>query len=131
MKLAILLGGATICLAATPAFATQQSRRQTWSGFLVDSGCYEALERNTNPWDTSTYVDRDREREIRYCAPGAKTKSFTLVDRDGLSHKLDFEGAAKAAELVRRAGKKDPMAVTLEGEQREKEIQVDSIELAK
>ena len=131
MKLATIVGAAAICLAAAPAFATQQAQQRSWSGFLVDSGCYEALERNTNPWDTSTFVDRDRNWEVRYCSPSLKTKSFTLVDRDGLSHKLNPEGSTKAADFVRANGKKDTMAVTLSGEQSDKTIQVDSIESRK
>ena len=42
-----------ICLASTLSFAG------TWSGLLVDSRCYEAEERNVNPTDTLTSVDRD------------------------------------------------------------------------
>src|ERR1700678_4074765 len=30
-----------------------------------------------------TYVDRDRNLEIRYCHPRSKTKSFALVPPDG------------------------------------------------
>src|SRR5215469_6144 len=123
MKLAMITGAAAICLAAAPAFATQAKQQHTWSGFLVDSGCYEALERNTNPWDTSTYVDRDRSWEVRSCSPSAKTKSFTLVDRDGLSHKLDAEGSTKAADFVRSNGKQEPMAVRLSGKQSDKTIE--------
>src|SRR5215469_11120352 len=117
MKLAMIVGASAICLLAAPAFATHQAQQRTWSGFLVDSGCYEALERNTNPWDTNSFVDRDRNWEVRYCSPSLKTKAFTLVDRDGLSHKLDSEGSTKAADFVRENGKRDPMAVTLSGEQ--------------
>jgi len=126
MKLT-MIGGVAICLAAAPAFAAQHAQNHTWSGFLVNSSCYEALERNTDPWDTSTYVDRDRDWEVRYCSPDAKTKSFTLVDHDGLSYKLDSAGNAKAAEVVRQTGKKVPMEVKVAGEQDKDTIQVDSI----
>lgn len=122
-----MITSVAICLAAAPAFAAQQAQSHTWSGFLVNSNCYEALERNTDPWDTSTYVDRDRDREVRYCSPDAKTKFFTLVDHDGLSHKLDPAGNAKAADVVRQNGKKVPMAVKVAGEQDKDTIQVDSI----
>jgi hypothetical protein len=50
-----------------------------------------------NPNDTLTSVDRDTNREIRYCSPNAKTKSFTVVQSDGLNFRLDFAGNAKAA----------------------------------
>ena len=126
MKLT-MIGGMAIWLAAAPAFASQHAQNHTWSGFLVNSSCYEALERNTDPWDTSTYVDRDRDREVRYCSPNVKTKSFTLVDHDGLSHKLDPAGNVKAAEAVRQTGKKVPMEVKVAGLQDKDTIQVDSI----
>jgi hypothetical protein len=126
MKLTMIRGLA-ICLAAAPAFAAQHAQNQAWSGFLVNSSCYEALERNTDPWDTSTYVDRDRDWEVRYCSPDVKTKSFTLVDHDGLSHKLDPAGNAKAADAVRQTGKKVPMEVKVAGQQDKDTIQVDSI----
>jgi len=126
-----MISGVVICLAAAPAFAAQHAQNHTWSGFLVNSSCYEALERNTDPWDTSTFVDRDRDWEIRYCSPDVKTKSFTLVDHDGLSHKLDPAGNAKAAEAVRQTGKKAPMEVKVAGEQDKDTIHVDSISLVK
>jgi hypothetical protein len=122
-----MISGVAICLAAAPAFAAQQVQNHTWSGFLVKSSCYEALERNTDPWDTSTYVDRDRDWEVRYCSPDVKTKSFTLVDHDGLSHKLDPAGNTRAADAVRQTGKKVPMEVKVAGQQDKDTIQVDSI----
>jgi hypothetical protein len=126
MKLT-LIGIVATCIAVPSAFAAQERNNHAWSGFLVNSGCYEALERNTNPWDTSTYVDRDRDREVRYCSPNLKTKSFTLVDHDGLSHKLDAAGNAKAADAVRQIGKKVPFKVKIAGEQDKDTIRVDSI----
>jgi len=89
---------------------------QVRSGFLVDSKCYEALERNVNPTDTMTAVDRDRGWEIRYCIPKAKTKTFTVVEESGQSFRLDPAGDAKAIELVRKAGKKKYLEVDVTGE---------------
>jgi len=121
MSLAALI----FLLLATPAFA------QTWSGFLVDCKCYETLERNKGPWDTSTYVDRDRDWEIRYCSPNQKTKSFTLVDHDGIDFRLDPAGNAKAAELLEKAGKKFVLEVSVTGEISKGTIKVDSISIVK
>lgn len=99
----------------------------TWSGNLVDAGCYTDLEENTNPTNTLQNVNRDRTGEIRYCAPKPKTKSFTLVQLDGQSLNLDAAGNAKAAEFVRSLGKKHFYPVNVTGELNGKEIRVDSI----
>jgi hypothetical protein len=42
------------------------SSAENLSGVLVDSKCYDSEERNVNPTDTLTYVDRDRNLEIRF-----------------------------------------------------------------
>jgi hypothetical protein len=99
----------------------------TWSGSLVDSKCFAASERNVNPNDTLTAVDRDQNQEIRYCSPGLKTKSFAVVDANGLSFALDSAGNAKAAEFVRHAGKKPRLAVVVTGKLANRTIAVDSI----
>ena len=39
----------------------------TWPGVLVDSKRFAIAERNVNPTDTLTYVDRDQNQEIRLC----------------------------------------------------------------
>lgn len=128
-----IIAFAAICLAAAPAFAAQQAQDQgrTWSGFLVDRQCYESEERNVNPGDTETYVDRDRDLEVRFCSPHAKTKTFSLVDHDGIGYSLNAAGNAKAAEIARQTGKKVPMEVTVEGQQSKNTIDVGSISLAK
>jgi hypothetical protein len=100
---------------------------QSWSGVLVDSKCYEALQRNVNPNDTLTSVDRDTNRDIRYCSPGAKTKHFTLVEPVGASFRLDAAGDTKASLVLRAAGKKAPVYVTVNGERKGNSINVDSI----
>jgi hypothetical protein len=115
------LAGVIFFFAATPIFA------QTWSGFLVDSKCYESMERNTDPWDTSTYVDRDKDWEIRFCSPSEKTKSFILVDHDGIDFRLDPAGNAKAAELLQKANKKISLEVVVTGEMSKEMIRVNSI----
>lgn len=78
----------------------------TWSGFLVDSGCFQMRENNVNPTDTDTYVDRDRDLEVRLCYPSRKTKSFVVIDHDGLSFRLDDAGNVKAAELFQKTARK-------------------------
>lgn len=126
MKITIIACAVILSMAAAAAFAAK-----SWSGFLVNSDCYAAEERNVNPMDTNTYVDRDRDFEVRYCSPNAKTKSFTLVDHDGLSYTLDPAGNAKAADIVRQAGKKRVIEVTVTGEKSKNVIQVISISPAK
>jgi hypothetical protein len=98
---------------------------------LVDSKCYDSEERNVNPTDTMTAVDRDKNLEIRYCSPKEKTKSFALVQSDGLNFKLDSAGNTKAAELVRTTGKRPHFAVAVTGEMGRNTIHVDSISMAR
>jgi hypothetical protein len=116
---------ALLCLSAALSFAG------TWWGTLVDSKCWDAEERNVNPTDTETSVDRDQNQEIQYCHPSAKTKSFVVVQHDGLSFRLDPAGNVKAAELVQRIGKKSAFAVVITGEMSKNTIKVDSISMAK
>jgi hypothetical protein len=112
---------ALFCLWSTLSFAA------SWSGALVDSKCFASEERNVNPTDTLTHVDRDQNQEIRYCSSRGKTKSFALVQQDGTSFQLDSTGNAKAAELVRKTVKKSLVAVTVTGEISGNTIHVDSI----
>jgi len=116
---------ALYCLASVLSFAG------SWSGWLVDSKCYAALERNKSPTDTLNYVDRDKNHEIRYCEPNAKTKSFAMVEQNGLSFNLDAGGNAKAAEMVRSAGKKSIAEVTVAGEMTRDTVKVDFISIAR
>jgi hypothetical protein len=125
MRLRMSALATLVCLTAVPGFA------QGMTGFLVDSDCYESLERNVSPWDTNTYVDRDRDWEVRYCSPNRKTKSFTLVNHDGLSFKLDPAGNAKAAELLGSTRKKSVLEVRVAGEMGKDAIMVSSIAIAK
>jgi hypothetical protein len=121
----------TMRLAALCCLASALSFAGSWFGWLVDSKCYAALERNKSPADTLSYVDRNKSDEVRYCRPNAKTKSFAVVDQDGLSFNLDASGNAKAAELVRSAGKKSVGGVMVTGEKAGNTLKVDSISIAK
>src|SRR5215467_15842767 len=73
-------------------------------GVLVDASCYEAHERNISPWTLD--ASRDRNYEVQYCRANARAKSFTVVQPDGQSFKLDATGNAKAAEIVRKGNQK-------------------------
>ncbi len=117
-------------IAALLCFSSALGLAATWSGFLVDARCYGARERNVNPTDTLTAVDRDQNSELRYCSPSVKTKSFALVQQDGSSFTLDSAGNAKASELVRKAGKTSWLVVSVTGEAKKHTITVDSISLA-
>jgi hypothetical protein len=125
------MGGNLVRLVALAAISSGFGFAQRWSGALVDSKCYASEERNVNPTDTSTYVDRDRNLEIRYCSPRAKTTSFAVVQQDGLHFDLDAAGNAKAAQLVRTIGKKPLVVVAITGELVKNTIKVDSISLAR
>jgi hypothetical protein len=112
-----------LCLSSAFVYA------ENWSGTLVDSKCFAIEELNVNPTDTSTYVDHDQNQELRLCAPGAKTKSFEIVQHDGVSFKLDSAGNTKATEIVRNTAKKSRWAIVVTGEMTGNTIQVNSISL--
>jgi len=120
----------TIRLAVLFCLASAVSYAESWSGVLVDSKCFDSMERNVNSTDTLTNVDRDTNLEIRYCAPNAKTKSFAVVPPEGMSFRLDPAGNAEAAQLVRKAGKKSRFAVAVTGTIAKGTVKVDSILLA-
>ena len=112
------------CLSSALSYA------ENWTGALVDSKCYEFRERNVNPTDTMTYVDRDTREEILYCSANAKTRTFTIVLREGPSFRLDAPGNTEAAQLVRNTGKKSVFIVALTGTLSKSTIKVDSISIA-
>lgn len=116
---------ALVCLFSAFGFG------ESWSGVLVDSNCWISEEHNINPRNTTHYVDRDRNLEIRFCAPKAKTKTFVIVPLDGVGFLLDSAGNAKAADLVRVTGKQIIYRVAVTGSVRKDTINVDSIVLAR
>lgn len=125
MKRKTIFFAGIACVAAALALAGQH--HQSWSGFLVDLSCYAALERNTNPTDTQQSVDRDRDREVQFCSPKPNTRSFALVDHDGMAYPLDSAGNLKASELVNQAATKSPLEVNVKGAMGTNAIQVVSI----
>jgi hypothetical protein len=114
---------ALLCLSTALCFAG------SWPGYLLDSKCYEAVERNRSPLDNGSDVDRDRSFQVRYCHPTNKTRTFVFMQQDGLDFGLDDAGNAKAAELVRGVGKKAASLLTITGEKSGRVIQVKSISL--
>jgi len=126
-KLSMML---TIPIAALFCLSSALSYAESWSGALVDSKCYDSMERNVNPTDTMTNVDRDTNLEIRYCSPSPKTKAFAVVLQDGRSFRLDSAGNAEAAQLVRNAGKKSRFLVAITGTIAKGMVKVDSISMA-
>ena len=88
MRLAVFL----LCI-ATVGFAG------SWSGYLVDSHCWQSWETNTS--SPATTADRDMQMDLRYCSPTAHTRAFTLVLDDWSSVKLDAAGNEKALGFVR------------------------------
>ena len=111
------------------AFASAALSVAGWSGSLADSKCFGSEERNVNPTDTMTAVDRDMNMELRYCSPRANTMVFTLVQADGRSFRLNAAGNAKAADLVRKSGKTARIVVSVTGEVVKNTINVESISL--
>jgi hypothetical protein len=118
----------TLRIAALLGLSVALGFAENWSGSLVDSKRYASRERNVNPTDTLTNVDRDGNEEIRFCSPSSKTKSFAVVPFDGPSVSLDSAGNAKASELVRSSRKRrSPLFVAITGQMVKEAIRVDSI----
>jgi hypothetical protein len=97
----------------------------TWSGFLVDAGCFRSAEDNHNVSDSP--VLKDVGLEIRLCHPKAKTHAFAVVQSDGEALALDSAGNTQAAQLVRQGVTKAPWYVTVSGEIGKKTIAVSLI----
>jgi hypothetical protein len=114
-------------LSVVLVFASAAAFPATWSGVLVDSKCYAAEERNVNPHDSLTAVDRDKYQEFWYCSPTKKTRSFAVVQNDNAVVPLDPAANPKIEEVVRQAGKQSPFAVTVTGEQSDRLVRVDTI----
>ena len=109
-----------LALLCSPVFA------EHWSGALVDSTCYDIEERNTTL--RAEDVSHDRDFEINQCRPSEKTKSYSIVQRDGQMLRLDSAANAKAAGLVRSLTRKGRVYVTVTGSRASATIKVDSIE---
>jgi hypothetical protein len=76
---------------------SQTSRRlPTWSGLLVDAGCFRSVEDNHNVSDSP--VLKDVGLEVRLCHPKVKTHSFAIVQSDGQAVALDSAGNTQAAQ---------------------------------
>lgn len=116
---------ALLCLSSAVCLAG------SWPGYLVDSKCYEALERNVSPLDNGSDVDRDRSFQARYCHPTAKTRAFVFMQQNGLDFRLDDSGNARAADFVRSVGRKAASLLTIMGEKSGRVIQVTSISLVR
>lgn len=116
---------ALLCLSSALGFAG------TWSGTLVDARCWGFSENDVGQKATLQYVDRDRNLEVRLCAPGAKTKTFAVIPPDGIGLTLDANGSAKAAELMKTEPKHAVIGVTVSGERSRNTIQVSSLAAAK
>ena len=112
---------------------TSLSFARTWSGDLVDFQCFQREESNVNPDYISVPGAQDTSFEIRACQPRPnKTKAFGVVLPSGERVRLDPAGNAKAAALVRAAGKpKRYFVVEITGDLENHTIHVDSITAAK
>lgn len=99
----------------------------SWSGALVDAGCYRSELDNVAPTQSMTYATRDMGYSLRYCSPSVNTKTFALVEDNWNAILLDAAGNAKAAQLVRQAGKHRQIEVTVTGEMNKNTVKVDSI----
>ena len=112
---------AFVCAAAPGAIAG------TWSGALVDAGCYRSELDNVGPGQSPTYSGRDMEYSVRYCAPNAKTRRFAVVEDNWNVLRLDAVGNAKAADVVRHSGKRRPIEEKVTGGVDRNTVKVDSI----
>ena len=122
--------GLTLRVVTLFCLSSALSYAESFTGALVDSKCYEYRERNVNPTDTLTYVDRDTRTEIHDCSPNAKTKTFAIVLREGPSYRLDPPGNTQAAQLVRSTGNRSLFVVAVAGELSKSTVKVKSISMA-
>jgi len=101
----------------------------TWSGYLVDSGCW--ANRQTNVSSDATSASREMNADVRYCSPTDDTKKFAVVLRDWQRLKLDPAGNTRAYQLVRHTGKRHWYVVSVSGAlSNKKTIKVGSISAA-
>lgn len=102
---------------------------ETWTGVLVDAGCYRSAQNNHNVSDSLAV--QDVGLEIQLCHPKAKTRTFAVVQRDGEAVALSSAGNTQAAQLVRQGVAKGFVYVTVNGEMKDKTVAVNSIAPAK
>jgi hypothetical protein len=121
MKLGLQLA-AFVLLTSTASFGAE-----TWRGYLIDSKCYEIEEQNVPAWYTLGSAGRDKDLEIKMCAPTPKTKSFGVVLRNWELLRFDPGGNAKASEFIRNSGNKQVYLVEVTGEMEKKALKVDAI----
>ena len=106
--------------------ASALSFAQSWSGYLVDSGCYSNDLANRNRDQTT--ADRDMNMVLRQCSPDARTKNFALVLPDWSRVTLDAAGNAKAVAMLRNAEKKTPIQVKVTGQRTDHDLKVTSLQ---
>jgi hypothetical protein len=122
LQIAVLIGLASANILAT----------ENWSGYLVDSRCYQIAKANTGAWNTTT-SDRDMDSDIRQCRPNEKTKFYALVQFDWKAYEFYSPGDAKAAEFVRSTnpGRQGMYLVRITGSNENGLLAMDSIAMAK
>ena len=116
----------TLRMAALLMAASGFACAGTWTGRLVDAGCFTSEVSNV----TKDYgpAERDMRLVLDACAPGVKTKAFALVLSDGSALQFDNTGNAKAAELVKSSGgKRHQVRVAVDGDADGSSIRVSSI----
>ncbi len=115
---------ALLFLASTFCFAG------TWSGVLVDSGCFRSEANNVTK--DATPARWDVNMAVRACTPSAKTKHFGVVLPDSQLLTFNAAGNASAARFVASAavekGKRLP--ITVSGTLNKKVIDVGSVSAA-
>jgi hypothetical protein len=108
-----------LCMASGFGFAA------TWSGNLVDANCYRNMQQNHNLSESP--VVRNVDLEIRACSPKSKTHVFSIVQPNGVNVRLDANGNARAAGLIRQTSHRASLYVTVDGAMNGKTIAVNSI----
>jgi hypothetical protein len=121
----LLLQVAVLIVLAAAAVLAAENR----SGYLVDYRCYQIASGNVGAG--STHADTHMDSHVRQCPPNGKTKSFGLVQFDWKVYELTSAGDAKAAELVRNAGKQRMYVVNTIGSIEAGLLNVDSVAIAK
>jgi hypothetical protein len=100
-------------------FATSLAFADSWSGALVDAGCYTREGQNATSHDRGAVIDR--------CQPTARTSRFAVVSHDGQSFNLDDSGNTQAAKLVSERHVGGRLEVTVTGRRSGETVIADSI----
>jgi hypothetical protein len=100
-------GAVLFVLFASSGFAA------SWSGYLVDSKCWDS--RQSNVSIDSPTVSRDMREDVVYCSPTDDTRAYAVVLSDWSRLRFDGGGNTAALQFVLTHGEEKMQRVTVDG----------------